>query len=140
MHAMHCNSLRMLTDCRIHHRYKQAAGGLAQIQALTPVCAAPCCVAVLCIAVLCCAVLSRAEVGDVDTVKSLLQSGTVDINAQLPHSRSTPLHLACKAGHADVAQLLVEAGADVNAATGAYTAICQPSFVTFNTCAADETS
>jgi ankyrin repeat protein len=72
--------------------------------------------------VLCCALLSHgpfAEVGDVETVQRLLQAEGVNVNAQLPHSHSTPLHLACKAGHADVAKLLVDAGADVNAATGA---------------------
>jgi hypothetical protein len=55
-----------------------------------------------------------AENGNLDQVKRLLAEG-VNIEATTDPSGSTPLMLACSAGHADVAKLLLENGADLHA-------------------------
>ena len=54
-----------------------------------------------------------AEIGDVEKVKSLLE------NAETPDQRDdckwTPLMRSAQNGHLEVARLLIDAGADVNA-------------------------
>jgi hypothetical protein len=59
-----------------------------------------------------------ARDGDLDKVKALLKE-----NPRLVASRNsaglTPLHLAASEGHADIVDLLLESGADVNANTTA---------------------
>jgi len=60
------------------------------------------------------AILKAAKSGDADRVRELLAG-----DASLAHARdkdgSTPLHCAAWRGHAAVAELLLNAGADVNA-------------------------
>mgnify|MGYP000418242874 CR=1 FL=1 len=52
------------------------------------------------------------ESGDLDTVKSLMQQG---INPDICHNgRATPLYLAAQHGELQIAELLVESGADIN--------------------------
>ncbi len=57
-----------------------------------------------------------AEVGDVESLRSLLKYSDVDIDAEdnNPRSKKTALHLAVQNGHELVAELLVSAGADLN--------------------------
>jgi ankyrin repeat protein len=62
--------------------------------------------------------LSRAaDQGDIERVKSLLESGA-DVNSwsNLGSHSNTPLMYAVYMGHYEVAKILIEAGADVNAA------------------------
>lgn len=57
-----------------------------------------------------------AFLGDVDQVKSLI-AGKVDLNKKAERGYA-PLHWAVKAGHKDVAELLIANSADINARTG----------------------
>jgi hypothetical protein len=57
---------------------------------------------------------TAAEEGDLDLVKSLLSEGA-NIEATTNSAGSTPLMLACSAGHSSVAKLLLEHGADLHA-------------------------
>lgn len=59
--------------------------------------------------------------GDVDTVKSLLQSGTVDVNYRnTNHQSATALHGATAHNRLEVMELLILAGADVNIIDAGY--------------------
>ncbi|XP_070548778.1 GA-binding protein subunit beta-1-like [Ptychodera flava] len=62
--------------------------------------------------------IDAAERGDVERAKSLLDDGFDDVNGR-DYFRglyeSTALHAASKGGHADVAEVLIKHGADVNA-------------------------
>ena len=53
-----------------------------------------------------------ASDGNIETVKQHLAAGT-DVNAK--NVGSTPLHWAAKKGHKEIAELLIEKGADLNA-------------------------
>jgi ankyrin repeat protein len=59
-------------------------------------------------------VLKAAKSGDVAQVRELLAGDASLVNAR-DKDGSTPLHCAAWKGHAAVAELLLEAGADVNA-------------------------
>ena len=54
-----------------------------------------------------------ARTGNIEAVKQHLAAGT-DVNAKTG-SRWTPLHYTAREGHKEIAELLVENGADVNA-------------------------
>ena len=56
-----------------------------------------------------------ARRGDIVAVKQHLAAGT-DVNAKA--SNGTPLHLAATFGHKEIAELLIDKGADVNAVGG----------------------
>ena len=59
--------------------------------------------------------LSRAaERGDIQRVRSLVAKG-VSIHARDDGWQRTPLHFAAEAGHREIAEFLIAAGADVNA-------------------------
>jgi len=67
--------------------------------------------------------LAAAEHGDLALVQSLLsEEHKCDINRRLPQGWS-PLILACKEGHKDIASALISAGADVNPPDISHTAI-----------------
>ena len=51
-----------------------------------------------------------------DVAKFLIVERSQDVNARGFYLRGTPLHVASRRGHADIAQLLLEHGADGNAA------------------------
>ena len=53
--------------------------------------------------------------GNIEAVKQHLAAGT-DVNAKA--SNGTPLHLAATFGHKEIAELLIDKGADVNAMGG----------------------
>ena len=55
---------------------------------------------------------SSARKGDVSKITTLLDDD-VDVNAKTPYS-ATALSFACSRGHAEVAKLLLDAGADAN--------------------------
>ena len=59
-------------------------------------------------------IIKAAKSGDVGTIKALLKSDPSLIDAR-DTDGSTPLHCATWKGHVDVAEFLVQAGADVNA-------------------------
>ena len=58
-----------------------------------------------------------AAAGDVESVKRLIDENPDEINSKDSHSGLAPLHEAARAGHADVAQVLIAAGADPNDTT-----------------------
>ena len=63
------------------------------------------------------AMLGRvAAAGDTDRMRSLISEG-LNINARDRQWGETPLHYAAESGHLDIMQVLLEAGADVNART-----------------------
>lgn len=72
----------------------------------------------------CTCITCPAEVGDVPTVQKLLQEGGHNVNARLPVSTRTPLHLACVQGSVMIVQMLLAAGADVEAETGGTQGCC----------------
>ena len=55
------------------------------------------------------------RMGHLDVVQSLLQKNKADPKVHARITRSTALHLAAMNGHADVAKVLLENCADVNA-------------------------
>jgi ankyrin repeat protein len=54
-----------------------------------------------------------AYLGDIDKVKSFIETGT-SVNVELGRGGRTPLYLAVKNKHKDVAKLLIDKGADVS--------------------------
>jgi len=62
---------------------------------------------------------AAARAGDIEKVKSLLAAGA-NVNEKGPGDR-TALHAACENGHTEVARLLVDRGAEVNATTDGVT-------------------
>jgi len=58
----------------------------------------------------------HAEAGDAVQLQQLLQGGA-DVNVSCYKARVTPLHLACRAGHLETVEVLLSAGADVEATT-----------------------
>jgi ankyrin repeat protein len=58
--------------------------------------------------------LKASERGDVARVRELLDRDSTLVNAKGPHNK-TPLHWAAEKNHAELAQLLIGAGADLNA-------------------------
>ena len=61
---------------------------------------------------------TAAADGNIEAVRKHLAAG-VDVNAKTDDQISgTPLHLVAILGHKEVAELLVDAGADVNAKDG----------------------
>jgi ankyrin repeat protein len=54
------------------------------------------------------------ETGDSAAVQSLLESGSIDVNAPLIDTTAPPLVRAAKRGHRDIVSLLLSAGARVN--------------------------
>jgi hypothetical protein len=60
--------------------------------------------------------VARRREGHTETVQALLEAGA-DINQVTPADKTSPLLLACINGHYDLAKLLVERGADPNAAS-----------------------
>lgn len=59
---------------------------------------------------------SAAYHGSVENVKVLLKKETLDIDWRHPQGGATALYVACEFGHVQVAQLLIAAGAAVDAA------------------------
>lgn len=57
--------------------------------------------------------ISAAAKGDLDGVKKLLATPSVDVNAG-DYDKRTALHLASGEGHIDVIKLLIQHNADVN--------------------------
>ena len=51
--------------------------------------------------------------GDLDMVKKLIEKDRIHINVLFTHG-NTPLHIACENEHADIADYLLQKGADVN--------------------------
>lgn len=60
---------------------------------------------------------SACEKGHLERVASMLEQGSVGVNARHPSSGWTGLHYASEACRVEVAQLLLQRGADVNAVT-----------------------
>lgn len=58
-------------------------------------------------------IVEAAKAGDMKTVKSILTADASKLNA-LDEEKYTPLHWACIRGHWDVAQFLIDQGADLN--------------------------
>jgi ankyrin repeat protein len=58
--------------------------------------------------------LNVAANGDIRTARELVQQGH-NVNQTFPMVGTTPLMLAASHGHAEIVQMLIEAGADVNA-------------------------
>ena len=58
-----------------------------------------------------------AAAGDAESVKRLIDENPDEINSKDSHSGLAPLHEAARADHADVAQVLIAAGADPNDTT-----------------------
>ena len=52
--------------------------------------------------------------GNIEAVKQHLAAG-VDVNAKTKTYGRTPLHIATRLGHKEIVELLIHAGADVNA-------------------------
>jgi WD40 repeat protein len=57
---------------------------------------------------------SATAVGDLDRVTQILDANPAAVNALLPDKR-TPLHVACETGRLEIARLLLDHNADVNA-------------------------
>ena len=55
-----------------------------------------------------------AETGNIEAVKQHLAAGT-DVNVKGGFADGTPLHYAAANGHKEIAELLIEKGADLNA-------------------------
>ena len=65
--------------------------------------------------------IGAAGTGDIEAVQTILQSHPELIN-QKDDNGATALHYAAFGGHSDVARLLVEHGADINARDGKFNA------------------
>jgi ankyrin repeat protein len=59
--------------------------------------------------------LVAARTGDLERARQLLASNPGIVNTRLPDSEETPLHLAASFGHKDMALLLIQYGASINA-------------------------
>ena len=57
--------------------------------------------------------------GALEEAKRMLKAGAGDVNAVDPEEGDTPLHVACRCGHLEVAQWLVGEGASIAAANAA---------------------
>ncbi|XP_071954565.1 uncharacterized protein [Antedon mediterranea] len=65
---------------------------------------------------------TAANMGSMSIVRLLLEKGNANVNCKnVKCDDATPLHLAVMQGHQDVCQLLIEAGADVQASMGGIT-------------------
>ncbi len=62
-------------------------------------------------------IIEAAKIGDLETVKTILAGKPSKLNA-LDEGKYTPLHWACIRAHWDVAEYLIEKGADVNVQGG----------------------
>src|SRR6266446_5844185 len=62
------------------------------------------------------ALMTAARVGDLDSVKVLLDRGAI-VDAEDPTFQQTALMVAVREGHAEVVRLLIDRGANVNAKT-----------------------
>ena len=58
--------------------------------------------------------LQAAERGDAGRVRQLLEADSTLANAKGAHNK-TPLHWAAEKNHAEIAELLISAGADIKA-------------------------
>ncbi len=58
--------------------------------------------------------LFAAHEGNIETVRQALEAG-VDVNSANSEEKLTPLHMAAYNGHTDVAKLLLERGAEIDA-------------------------
>jgi ankyrin repeat protein len=72
--------------------------------------------------------MAAVAAGDLETVRTLLQRPDVRVNERFPivngfNDDHTPLHVACRDGHTDIAKLLLDAGADVNAVEPVFGAV-----------------
>ena len=61
--------------------------------------------------------------GKLEIIKYLVQHGS-DINAEIPDTFLTPLHITIRKGHEDAALLLLDLGADPSINFGRYTTCC----------------
>jgi len=60
--------------------------------------------------------------GDIKIIQTLIRQDTRLINVQSKEIKSTPLHFSAHRGYLDIVKLLLDAGADVNAEEGNYSA------------------
>jgi uncharacterized protein len=72
--------------------------------------------------------MAAVATGDLETARMLLQKPDVQVNERFPvlnkfNDDHTPLHVACRDGHAEIVALLLEAGADVNAVEPVFGAV-----------------
>lgn len=57
-----------------------------------------------------------ADAGSIKNVRRLLLKGKEDMNLQNSRTGQTPLHCACRHGHAEIVAAFLEAGADMERA------------------------
>jgi uncharacterized protein len=72
--------------------------------------------------------MAAVTAGNVELVRTLLKEPGVQPEERFPMVNSfnddhTPLHVACRDGHAEIAELLIESGADVNAVEHVFGAV-----------------
>ena len=59
--------------------------------------------------------VAAIKFGEPDTVAKILAEGRVNVMTRTGTSRETPLHIAALGGHYEIARMLIEAGAELNA-------------------------
>ena len=74
------------------------------------------------------ALMAAVAAGDIERVRALLPQPGVQIDERFPilngfNDHHTPLHVACRDGHAEITGLLLNAGADVNAVEPVFGAV-----------------